>query len=271
MVDSLKLIDSWPVKAAGAAVISQSGRVLGERGEVARPFALASVSKPIAAYAALAAIEEEAVVLDTPTRIAGATVKHLLSHTSGVAFDTLDTVAKPAARRIYSNAGFELLADMIASVTDIPYAQYVAEAILQPLNMRDTDPHGPAAGMSASVQDLIRFAAELQQPRLLHPNTVFNATTPVFPDLDGVLPGYGVQRPNTWGLGFEIRGTKSPHWTGSLNSPETFGHFGQSGTFLWVDPRAEVAVVALTDRAFGRWAMEAWPVLSDAILQELKA
>ena len=45
-----------------------------------------------------------------------------------------------------------------------------------------------------------------------------------------------VQRPNDWGLGFEISDDKSPHWTGSANSGRTYGHFGQSGTFIWVDP-----------------------------------
>jgi CubicO group peptidase (beta-lactamase class C family) len=89
-----------------------------------------------------------------------------------------------------------------------------------------------------------------------------------FPGLDGVLPGFGVQRPNDWGLGFEIRDGKSPHWTGAANSPGTFGHFGQTGTFLWVDPAAELALVVLTDRAFGDWAHSVMPELSDGVLRE---
>lgn len=80
-----------------------------------------------------------------------------------------------------------------------------------------------------------------------------------YPGTKGVLPGYGHQNPNDWGLGFEIRDGKSPHWTGSASSPRTFGHFGQSGTFLWIDPDAALACVSLTDRAFGPWAVEAWP------------
>ena len=47
------------------------------------------------------------------------------------------------------------------------------------------------------------------------------------------------------------------------SSPRTFGHFGQSGTFLWVDPDAGAAAVVLTDRDFGPWAIEAWPVWTD--------
>ena len=93
-----------------------------------------------------------------------------------------------------------------------------------------------------------------------------------YPGTKGVLPGYGHQNPNDWGLGFEIRDCKSPHWTGGSSSPRTFGHFGQSGTFLWIDPdagRRGAACVALTDRAFGPWAVEAWPAFTDAVLAEL--
>jgi CubicO group peptidase (beta-lactamase class C family) len=83
------------------------------------------------------------------------------------------------------------------------------------------------------------------------------------------VPGYGAQDPNDWGLGVEIRGHKTPHWTGTANSPGTYGHFGQSGTMAWVDPVANVGLVALTDRDFGPWAKDAWPALSDAVLAGL--
>ena len=86
------------------------------------------------------------------------------------------------------------------------------------------------------------------------------------PGLDGVLPGFGTQTPNDWGLGFELRDHKSPHWTGSTNSTRTFGHFGAAGTFLWVDPDFEVALVVLTDRPFGEWATLAWPPFADQVL-----
>ncbi len=96
--------------------------------------------------------------------------------------------------------------------------------------------------------------------------TLATATTVAFPGLTGILPGFGRQEPNDWGLGFELRDHKTPHWTGTRNSPATFGHFGRTGTFLWVDPDAALALVALTDRDFGPWAAEAWPALSDAVL-----
>ena len=84
-----------------------------------------------------------------------------------------------------------------------------------------------------------------------------------------MLPGLGRMEPNDWGLTFELRDAKSPHWTGHRNSGQTFGHFGASGTFLWVDPAAGLACGVLTDRRFGDWAKQAWPALSDAVLAEL--
>ncbi|NUV36075.1 serine hydrolase, partial [Streptomyces sp. KAI-27] len=35
------------------------------------------------------------------------------------------------------------------------------------------------------------------------------------------------------------------------------------------DPDARAAAVALTDRDFGPWAIEAWPQFTDAVLKEL--
>ncbi|GAA2334067.1 serine hydrolase [Streptomyces caniferus] len=269
-MQSLRMIENWPVPTAAAAVVRADGSVAGSYGPQEHRFPLASVTKPLAAYAALLAVEEGAVELDEPAGPEGSTVRHLLAHTSGLAFDEQRTMAEPGTRRLYSNTGFEALGDHLAQATDIPFAQYLHEAVLAPLGMTATDlPGSPAKDGVSTVADLVRFAAELQAPRLLAPQTLTEATQVAFPGLTGVLPGYGHQKPNDWGLGFEIRDGKSPHWTGSASSPRTFGHFGQSGTFLWVDPDAGAACVALADRAFGPWAVEAWPQLTDAVLAEL--
>jgi CubicO group peptidase (beta-lactamase class C family) len=271
-LESLRAIENWPVATAAAAVVRADGAVAGSYGPVDHRFPLASVTKPRAAYAALVAVEEGAIELDEPAGPAGSTVRHLLAHASGLAFDEPRATARPGTRRMYSNAGFELLGGHIAKTTDIPFPEYLRQAVLEPLGMASTDlPGSPAKDGVSTVADLIRFAAELQAPRLLAAETVAEATSVAFPGLTGVLPGYGHQRPNDWGLGFEIRDGKSPHWTGAGSAPRTFGHFGQSGTFLWVDPDARAACVALTDRHFGPWAVEAWPVFTDAVLAELRA
>jgi CubicO group peptidase (beta-lactamase class C family) len=143
----------------------------------------------------------------------------------------------------------------------------VREAVLEPLGMTVTELRGsPAHGVWSTVVDLTRFAGELLAPRLVSPETLAEATRVQLPGLSGVIPGLGRQEPSDWGLGFELKDAKRPHWTGNRNAPTTFGHFGGSGTFLWVDPVAELALVCLTDREFGPWALEAWPALADAVL-----
>ncbi|MFC9791380.1 serine hydrolase domain-containing protein [Streptomyces sp. NPDC057695] len=271
-VPSLASIENWPVPTAAAAVVRADGTLAGSYGPTGQRFPLASVTKPLAAYAVLVAYEEGAIDLDEPAGPEGATVRHLLAHTSGLAFDENRVMAAPGTRRIYSNTGFEALGDHLAKATDIPFAEYLQQAVLEPLGMTSTTLDGsPAKDAVSTVDDLVRFAAELQAPRLLDPRTVLEAMTVAYPGLTGILPGYGHQRPNDWGLGFEIRDGKSPHWTGAGSSPRTFGHFGQSGTFLWVDPDARAACVALTDRPFGAWAVEAWPPFTDAVLADLRA
>jgi CubicO group peptidase (beta-lactamase class C family) len=260
----------WPVPHAAAAVVAADGTVLAVAGEQEREFGLASVTKPLVAYAVLIAVEEGAVTWDDPAGPDGSTVRHLAAHASGVSFEDGVVQAKPGVRRIYSNRGFELLADAVAAGAGMPFDEYLHEAVLKPLRMRSTRLEGsPAAGAVSTGADMARFAAELQTPTLVSAVTVDEATSVAFPELAGILPGYGRQTPNDWGLGFEIRDGKSPHWTGAHSSPRTYGHFGQSGTFLWVDPEAGVACVVLTDRDFGPWAIEAWPPFTDRVLAAL--
>jgi CubicO group peptidase (beta-lactamase class C family) len=270
-VSALEVIADWPVPVAAAAVIGPSG-VLAEFGDTRRRFALASVTKPLVARAAQVAVEEGVVELDTPAGLPGSTVRHLLAHASGLSMRSADVIAEPGKRRIYSNEGFGVLAGLLEEASEIPFERYLAEAVFEPLGMGASTLVGgaPAAGFGgeSSVADLALFAAELLRPRLVSPQMHADAISVQFPGLSGVLPGYGAQRPNDWGLGFEIRDGKSPHWTGSRNSAETFGHFGQSGTFIWVDPAADLALVALTDREFGDWAHPLWPTLSDGVLRE---
>jgi CubicO group peptidase (beta-lactamase class C family) len=270
-MESLRAVSEWPVDNAAAAVVASDGRLVGSHGEVERPFALASVTKPLVAYAVLVAAEEGAVEWDQPAGPEGSTLRHLIAHTSGLAFDSRTAQASPGTRRIYSNTGFELLGQAVAEAAGMPFEYYLRDAVCVPLEMAATTlPGSPAADGVSTAADLSRFAAELQAPTLLDPSTMAAATEVAFPGLDGLLPGFGRQRPNDWGLGFEIRDGKSPHWTGSTSSPRTFGHFGQAGTFLWVDPDAGAAAVALTDRDFGEWSKQAWPPWTDGVLAALR-
>lgn len=266
---SLEQVREWPVRAAAAAVIDSDG-VRGSIGEVDRVFGLASVTKLLVSVAVLVAVEEGAIDLDQPAGPPGATVRHLLAHASGLAFDSDRVQAAPGTRRIYSSSGFEALADFVAAETGIEFEKYLHEAVFEPLGMNSSTLRGSAgSGARSTVGDLARFAAELLNPTLVSAQLLAQAHAVQFPGLAGVLPGYGSQRPNDWGLGFEIRDGKMPHWTGTTNSPATYGHFGQSGTFLWLDPELRVSCVVLTDRDFGDWAKPVWTRLSDAVIDEL--
>ncbi|MFS4489583.1 serine hydrolase domain-containing protein [Dietzia kunjamensis] len=264
---ALSVVADWPVDTVSAAVVGPDG-ALAVHGDDTRVYRLASVTKPLVAMAALLAIEEEAIGLDDPAGPEGSTVRHLLAHASGLDFADRDKVrAEPGERRIYSSAGFEVLADHIADATGIAFGDYLHEAVCQPLDMESTTLEGSAGhGASASLADLIAFARELVAPRLLAPETLEEAVTEQFRGLDGIVPGYGMHKPCPWGLGFELRDAKHPHWTGQHNSPATFGHFGQSGTLLWVEPEISTALIVLTDRDFGDWAKPLWPELSDRVV-----
>ncbi|GAA1462095.1 serine hydrolase domain-containing protein [Williamsia maris] len=270
-VSVLDQLDDWPVDNVAAAIVVD-GAITADHGDLTRRFPLASVSKLLTAYAVLVAVEEEAVGLDTEAGPEGATVEHLLAHASGLAFDSDETQAGVGEQRIYSNTGFAVLADTVAAATDIAFADYFTQAVCEPLGLSDTDLDGPAGhGVRSTVADLVRFAGELLNPRVIAAETLADATSVHFAGLDGFVPGYGRHRPNDWGLGFEIRSEKSPHWTGSTNSPATVGHFGQSGTFLWVDPDLRAACVVLTDRPFGAWAKPLWSDFNDAVVAAIRA
>ncbi|PZS39229.1 MAG: serine hydrolase [Pseudonocardiales bacterium] len=271
-MDSLCSLRQWPVDTVAAAVVDASGVVMGSDGPQDRLFPLASVTKLLSGYAVLLAVQEGALDWQQPAGPPGSTVRHLISHASGLEYDTPRVSAAPGAKRIYSNTGFMVLADAVASSSGIAFADYLTEGVLQPLGMSSTQLTGSAAaGAVSTCADLTRFAAELHAPTLLAPEILAEATQVIYPGLDGIVPGFGLQRPNDWGLGFELRDHKSPHWTGSRNSPQTFGHFGRSGTFLWVDPVAGAACIALTTREFGPWARDTWPQFSDGVLAELVA
>jgi len=266
-VQALRQIDDWPVEFAAAGVFDPEGRT-STRGDTERAVRLASVSKPVAALATLVAAEEGVVDLDEPAGPPGATVRHLLAHTSGLPFEGTEPIARPGHRRIYSNEGFRVLAAHVASRAEMPFPEYVHAAVCVPLGL-GLDPSGdPAAGMHASLDDVLALGRELLAPRLVADETRDEMVSVHFPDLSGVLPDYGRFDPLDWGLGVQLN-TRPPTWMGTRTSPRTYGHFGGTGTFVWVDPAARAVCAALTTREFDHWAKEAWPRLADAVLSEL--
>ena len=260
------IVAVWPVDRAAVGVTDGSG-TLETSGDVEWAPRIASISKMMVGYAALVAVEEGTISLDEPAGREGATVRHLLAHAAGYDFDTPRVIADVGTRRIYSNTGIEVFADHLAAAAGMGMAEYLHQAVISPLGMTATVLRGsPAHGAHSSVTDLLAFARELLSPSLVAASTLAEATSVQYPELAGVIPGIGRYDPNPWGLAFEIKGDKTPHWSGRRTSSRTFGHFGGSGTFLWVDPDVGLACVALANRDFGPWSLQVWPELSDAVI-----
>jgi len=256
----------WPVGSASVAVIGPDGVL--DMVDDGQRYPWASVTKVLTAIAVLDGTFEGVIGLDDEVGPPGSTLRHLLSHASGLAIDEDRILARPGTRRVYSNRGIDLAADHLAIGTGRAFGDELRERVLDLLDMTGTELTGsPAHGARGPVTDLAALAADLLTPNLLLPKVVELASTVAFPGLGGVLPGFGRQETNDWGLGCEIRDHKQPHWTAPDNSPATFGHFGQSGSFIWIDPAAQLACVSLSDTAFGPWAAERWPRLSAAVLQ----
>jgi CubicO group peptidase (beta-lactamase class C family) len=266
MTGALDSVAAWPAMATAGVALRATG--LAETvGPSERAFAWASVTKVLTALAVWIAVEEGTTAWNEPAGPPGATLSHLLAHASGLAPDSDAILAPPGVRRIYSNRGVDVAADHVATRAGMTFSDYLATGVIDPLGLAGTRLAGsPAAGASGPLVDLIRLGRELLAPTLVSEVTVAQATAVAFPGLSGVLPGFGRQNPNDWGLGVEIRDEKHPHWTGRRNSPRTFGHFGQSGVFLWIDPVAGLVVGSLSDRSFGPWAVRAWPALSDDVI-----
>ena len=266
-MQALRQIVGWPVEFAAAGVVDPDGQV-STHGNASRAVRLASVSKPVAALATLVAAEEGVVDLDEPAGPPGSTVRHLLAHASGLPFEGVEPIARPGQRRIYSNEAFRMLADHVAGRAEMPFAEYVRQAVCAPLEIGLDASGDPGSGMHASLTDVLAIGRELLVPRLVVDETRDELTSVQFPGLSGVLPDHGRFDPLDWGLGVQLN-TRPPSWMGSRASSRTYGHFGGTGTFLWVDPDARVVCAALTTREFDAWAKEAWPRFADAVLDEL--
>lgn len=270
VADVLATLDDWPVDRAAGAFLGHDGHTA--HGDTSGVFRLASVSKLLTAYAVTMAVEEGAfgfddgVELESFTGESTPSVRQLLAHAGGIAFGEWTQQKAPKQRRIYSSAGYEMLAEFLEAKTGIAFADYCQEGLNEPLGM-NVDFSGSAGhGFSGSVDDLQAFATEVLEPRLLAPETVAEMLSVHYAELDGVVPGYGMFKPCPWGLGFEVHGAKGSaapadagaHWLAPGMPAEVAGHFGQSGTFLWVAPEQKLAAVVLTDRDFGDWAKPLW-------------
>ncbi|MDY2941467.1 MAG: serine hydrolase domain-containing protein [Varibaculum sp.] len=194
-------------------------------------------------------------------------IADLLAHSSGLAPDSPRILAEPGSRRIYSSYGYNLLGTYFATKVGINIDRWGANYLLPDLDMETTLLDGsPASAARGSTRDMAALAGSLLRAEVL-PTALDSAlTAPHCPGIPGVLPGYGRQSDNSWGMGCEIRAEKQPHWTAPSATPATFGHYGMSGSFLWVDREADRAAVFTGKQPFSSTHIAAWSKLNEQLL-----
>jgi D-alanyl-D-alanine carboxypeptidase len=128
----------------GAAGHAEGDR-LAEPGDC---FEIGSIVKTLVATVALQLVEEGRLSLDDtverwlPGEIEGARrvlVRHLLNHTSGLAYDPsfgdLRVASTPGSTYAYSNLSWDVLGDLLEEVMDRPLPEEIHDRILVPLDL----------------------------------------------------------------------------------------------------------------------------------------
>src|SRR5205085_10838554 len=127
-VDAVAQVESWPAENAAVGVL-RGGAEVAATGPREQVFRWASVTKPVTALATLVAAEEGILDLDQPAGPPGSTLRHLLAHASGLPFEGLTPIAQPGRRRIYSNGGFDVIAETVAAAAEMPFTEYLEAAV----------------------------------------------------------------------------------------------------------------------------------------------
>ena len=182
----------------------------------------------------------------------------------------------------YSNVGYWLLGGVIEAVSGSAFAELMRSDVFTAAGLTDTfiDPpqseypriarrygrakimnatygrrlSSPSAGIFATATDLVKFASyflhggSTNGRRLLSPASVELMGSDQTNGLPGGIEGIQEWPVCPWGLGWEIKGQKRPHWTGELTGCSTICHVGQGGTLLWADPESGIAVAVLANR-----------------------
>lgn len=240
---------------SGSVLVARDGEILFERGyglanrewnvpnDGDTKFRLASVTKQFTAVAIMILHERGLIDLDAPVKTYlpdapaawdGVTIRHLLTHTSGVPnftdFDdyeasktlpaTIDSLIarfrdhsldfQPGEGWTYSNSGYVLLTAVVEKASGQSYADFVSEALFQPLGMGDSgyDSHAAilprrasgyvptarglvhadyidmsipqgAGALYSTTRDLLKWEQGLFGGRLLRPDSLTLLTTPV--------------------------------------------------------------------------------------------
>lgn len=259
---SPSLMSDWPANSALVIYSSSEGESLaeGDREEIR---SWASVTKLAVALGVARVVQRGESKLSDPMGPPDATLAHMLAHASGLGAEQAESIRPVGQRRIYSNVGIDLA--VAGVLRDREPAEWLDEEVFAPLDMRDAHLAGRASsGAVGSLNSLVTLGRTWLEGEFLFASTRELFTTPFLPELAGVVPGFGRFDPCPWALGPEVHGAKN-HWMGREFSPRAFGHFGQSGALVLVEPDLGVVVAAAASEPFGPWASALWPRWSDRV------
>ncbi len=206
----------------------------------------------------------------------------------------------------YSNVGYGMLGLVIEAASGQSYPAFLRERLFAPAGMSDaylappesvypriahvdgvSDPGGqyerynsryartltdPGGSVIATAADVATFyqmfldGGKAHGRPLLAPATARLMTTNHTAGLRGGIEGFMTWAECAWGLGFDLRGTKHPHFSGEFTSARTFAHAGVAGTFAWADPEHDLVCVMLGNHLLSNlWNQPRWSRYSSAV------
>ncbi|OKL46957.1 hypothetical protein BSR28_05925 [Boudabousia liubingyangii] len=252
-----------------AVIVTNADHDLAQVGEVDTVFPLASVTKLFAAWAVAVEVERGTISYTDPCGPEGSTLEHLMSHAAGLDFDSDQIITEVGTRRIYSNRSIELGTDCAAKNAGVSAIELIQRNVIEPLGISSWKLAGSVAHAGyINARDLAVFAREVLRPTLISEAFAQEVLRVHYPELVGIVPGFGHQDPNSWSLGFEVKGNKTPHWTAPDTDPDTVGHFGQSGSFLWASRKSGLAAVFVGEKPFSAAHKAIWPQLNSQIWRD---
>lgn len=213
----------------------------------------------------------------------------------------------PGSKVEYSNVGYGMLGLLIEAVGGRPFADTMRERVFAPIGMRNavlaphtdlaprivhvdgtpepgspyerfnsaharrkTHPAGHVLGTALDVATFLQLFLDgglAGGRRIIAPATARLMTTNHTAGLRGGIEGFMTWEDCAWGLGFDLRGVKQPHYSGEYSSAATFGHTGVAGTFAWADPTRDLICVMLANRMlYNRWNESRWSRFSTAVI-----
>lgn len=281
------LVTDAQLPLAGIVVIDEGGRIY-ERVSPGfgtdRPIPVASGSKWIAAALIMTAVDRGELSLDTqvgewiaeaPPGLRGATLRQLLSHTSGMSgkgmgtmppVDSLEAsvlhlfkntdIAAPGSGFSYGGASMQVAGLMLERAAGKPFAALFAERIAGPLGMSTAKFGSPrtwgtgevpwvAGGMAASLDDYRRFLAMILAKGLSGEQRILSAESIAAMETDMVGPIPILARHRAlgsakYGLGVWCDDISADGRCGLVSSAGAFG------AYPWIDRRTGRAGVFLT-------------------------